>query len=54
MTIPQPATVQVRVGSGARSGAMEGATGRYEKRFSDLRGLFLDEDALERRIRDGL
>ncbi len=53
MTIPQPATVQVRVGSGARPGAMEGATGRYEKRFSDLRGLFLDEDALERRIRDG-
>ncbi len=52
MTVPQPATVQVRLGSGAAPGSMHGATGRYEKRFSDLRGLFLDEEALEREIRD--
>ena len=52
MTVPQPATVQVRVRSGIEPGAMRGATGRYEKRYSDLRGLFADEDALERQIRD--
>ena len=28
-------------------GRLEGATGRYEKRFSELRGLFLDDAALE-------
>lgn len=28
------------------------ATGRYQKRLSGLRGLFLDSDALERRIRE--
>ena len=52
MTVPQPATVQVRLGTGVAPGAMRGATGRYEKRYSDLRGLFLDEDALGDRIRD--
>ena len=35
-----------------RSGALHGATGRYEKRFSDLRGLFLDEAALAHRIEE--
>ncbi len=45
-TLPMPTTSIVR----PALGHLEGATGRYEKRFSDLRGLFLDEVALERTI----
>ena len=43
-----PATTVVQ----PQTGALQGATGRYEKRFSDLRGLYLDEAALEQRIRE--
>jgi glucose-6-phosphate isomerase len=43
MPFPLPCTTTVR----PDTGALRGATGRYEKRFSDLRGLFLDEAALE-------
>ena len=50
MTDPRPGQVLVRPQSGIAPGAMQGSTGRYEKRFSDLRGLFVDEDALERRL----
>lgn len=33
-----------------RAGTMSGGTGRYEKRWSELRGLYQDEAALERRV----
>jgi glucose-6-phosphate isomerase len=36
----------------AATGVIPQATAHYQKRLSDLRGLFLDPDALERRIRE--
>jgi glucose-6-phosphate isomerase, archaeal len=36
----------------ADTGVIPDATAHYQKRLSDLRGLFLDPEALERRIRD--
>ncbi len=41
-----PSTALVR----PDTGTLEGATGRYEKRFSDLHGLFQDQAALDARI----
>ncbi len=46
MFAPMPGTSIVR----PETGTLEGATGRYEKRFSALRGLFLDKDAFERMV----
>ncbi len=53
MSVPFPRHTTVR----PETGALQGATGRYEKRYSDLRGLFLDEEALEatlQRTGDGI
>jgi glucose-6-phosphate isomerase len=36
----------------ADTGVIPDATAHYQKRLSDLRGLFLDSEALERRIRE--
>ena len=36
----------------ADAGIIPEATAHYQKRLSDLRGLFLDPEALERRIRE--
>jgi glucose-6-phosphate isomerase, archaeal len=36
----------------ADTGVIKGASAHYQKRLSDLRGLFLDGEALERRIRE--
>ena len=36
-----------------RNGALAGGTGRYEKRLSDLSGVYGDEDAFRRLLRDG-
>ncbi len=43
-----PSTALVR----PETGSLQGATGRYEKRFSDLHGLFLDQPALDAQIRE--
>ncbi|MGA7391042.1 MAG: glucose-6-phosphate isomerase family protein [Terrimicrobiaceae bacterium] len=45
---PLPCSVAFSVDTGI----IAGATARYQKRLSDLRGLFLDSDSLERRIRE--
>jgi glucose-6-phosphate isomerase len=47
-TSPLPCSISIA----AESGVIPAATGHYTKRLSDLRGLFLDADALERRIRE--
>ena len=36
-----------------RSGALEGGNGRYEKRLSDLAGVYADTEAFAARLRDG-
>jgi hypothetical protein len=45
---PQPCSVEFS----ANAGIIGEAMARYQKRLSALRGLFLDSDALERRIRE--
>jgi glucose-6-phosphate isomerase, archaeal len=47
-TSPLPCAVPVA----ADTGIISQATARYQKHLSDLRGLFLDSEALERRIRE--
>lgn len=47
MSAPLPSIAMVRTATGE----MQGATGRYEKRFSELRGLFVDNAALEETVR---
>jgi glucose-6-phosphate isomerase len=47
-TDPFPCSVRFA----ADTGVIPAATAHYQKRLSDLRGLFLDADALEKRIRD--
>src|SRR6202162_4118321 len=46
VTSPLPCSIPIP----AESGAIFEATAHYRKRLSDLRGLFLDPEALERRI----
>lgn len=48
MVSPQPCSVEFS----ANTGIIGEAMARYQKRLSALRGLFLDSDALERRIRE--
>ena len=48
VTSPLPCSISIP----AESGVIFEATAHYRKRLSDLRGLFLDADALERRIRE--
>jgi glucose-6-phosphate isomerase, archaeal len=45
---PSPCSVVIA----ADTGVIPQATAHYEKRLSDLRGLFLDPESLERRIRE--
>ncbi|HEY0789611.1 MAG TPA: glucose-6-phosphate isomerase family protein [Chthoniobacterales bacterium] len=47
-TSPLPSSIAFA----ADTGVIPQATAHYEKRLSDLRGLFLDPDALERRIQE--
>lgn len=48
MSSPLPCSVEFD----PHSGTIPAATMRYQKRLSELRGLFLDADALETRIRE--
>ena len=48
LTSPLPCSVAFETDSGV----IPDATAHYQKRLSDLRGLFLDPEALERRIRE--
>ena len=48
MNSPLPCSVEFS----ANTGIVPKATVHYQKRLSELRGLFLDSDALERRIRE--
>ena len=45
---PSPCSVAIA----ADTGVIPQATAHYEKRLSDLRGLFLDPEKLEQRIRE--
>ena len=45
---PSPCSVAIA----AETGIIPQATANYQKRLSDLRGLFLDSESLERRIRE--
>jgi glucose-6-phosphate isomerase len=50
MDAPPEAPLELRIDP--VSGAMAGATGGYRKRLADLRGIYVDTEAFDRRLRD--